>query len=124
MPEGTAEQYQYLYDQSVVADESDTGKDYLAHPDSVLLDNGDILTALSLGHGKGGTVMRISRDKGLTWEAVAVPDSFSTTEETPTVYKLGFTDGTQRLVLIAGRPAGRMCRAAKEKAGMRRCHLP
>lgn len=105
MPEGTAEQYQYLYDQSVVADESDTGKDYLAHPDSVLLDNGDILTALSLGHGKGGTVMRISRDKGLTWEAVALPDSFSTTEETPTVYKLGFTDGTQRLVLIAGRPS-------------------
>lgn len=105
MPEGTAEQYQYLYDRSVVADESDTGKDYLAHPDSVLLDNGDILTALSLGHGKGGTVMRISRDKGLTWEAVMVPDSFSTTEETPTVYKLNFTDGTQRLVLIAGRPS-------------------
>ena len=33
--------YEYLYDLSVV----DNSKDYLAHPDSVLLKNGRILTA-------------------------------------------------------------------------------
>ena len=104
-PEGTAEQYQYLYEQHVVADESTTNLAYIAHPDSVLLDNGDIITAFSLGHGKGGTAMRISHDKGITWEVMNVPQSFSDNQETPTIYKLNFTDGSQRLVLIAGRPS-------------------
>ena len=104
-PEGTAEQYQYLYEQHVVADESTTNLAYIAHPDSVLLDNGDIIIAFSLGHGKGGTAMRISHDKGITWEVMNVPQSFSDNQETPTIYKLNFTDGSQRLVLIAGRPS-------------------
>ena len=104
MPDGTAEQYQYLYDQVIVAD-NDTGLDYIAHPDSVLLDNGDIITAFSLGHGKGGTAMRISHDRGLSWEVMDLPDSFANNQETPTIYKLNFTDGTQKLVLISGRPS-------------------
>ena len=104
MPDGTAEQYRYLYDQVIVAD-NDTGLEYIAHPDSVLLDNGDIITAFSLGHGKGGTAMRISHDRGLSWEELNLPASFSNNEETPTIYKLDFTDGTQKLVLIAGRPS-------------------
>ena len=105
MPEGTAEEYQYLYDQVIVGDKSTTGLDYVAHPDSVLLDNGDIITAFSLGHGKGGTAMRISHDKGLSWEVMDLPDSFANNQETPTIYKLDFTDGTQKLVLISGRPS-------------------
>lgn len=105
MPEGTAEEYQYLYDQVIVGDKSTTGLDYVAHPDSVLLDNGDIITAFSLGHGKGGTAMRISHDKGLRWEVMDLPDSFANNQETPTIYKLDFTDGTQKLVLISGRPS-------------------
>lgn len=105
MPEGTAEEYQYLYDQVIVGDKSTTGLDYVAHPDSVLLDNGDIITAFSLGHGKGGTAMRISHDKGLSWEVMDLPDSFANNQETPTIYKLNFTDGTQKLVLISGRPS-------------------
>lgn len=105
MPEGTAEEYQYLYDQVIVGDKSTTGLDYVAHPDSVLLDNGDIITAFSLGHGKGGTAMRISHDKGLSWEVMDLPASFSNNQETPTIYKLNFTDGTQKLVLISGRPS-------------------
>ena len=104
-PEGIAEQYRYLYDQVIVGDKSTTGLDYVAHPDSVLLDNGDIITAFSLGHGKGGTAMRISRDKGLSWEVMDLPDSFANNQETPTIYKLNFTDGTQKLVLISGRPS-------------------
>ena len=105
MPEGTVEEYQYLYDQVIVGDKSTTGLDYVAHPDSVLLDNGDIITAFSLGHGKGGTAMRISHDKGLSWEVMDLPDSFANNQETPTIYKLNFTDGTQKLVLISGRPS-------------------
>ena len=105
MPDGTAEEYQYLYDQVIVGDKSTTGLDYVAHPDSVLLDNGDIITAFSLGHGKGGTAMRISHDKGLSWEVMDLPDSFANNQETPTIYKLNFTDGTQKLVLISGRPS-------------------
>ena len=105
MPEGTAEEYQYLYDQVIVGDKSTTGLDYVAHPDSVLLDNGDIITAFSLGHGKGGTAMRISHDRGLSWEVMDLPDSFANNQETPTIYKLDFTDGTQKLVLISGRPS-------------------
>ena len=105
MPEGTAEEYQYLYDQVIVGDKSTTGLDYVAHPDSVLLDNGDIITAFSLGHGKGGTAMRISHDKGLSWKVMDLPDSFANNQETPTIYKLDFTDGTQKLVLISGRPS-------------------
>lgn len=105
MPDGTAEQYRYLYDQVIVGDKSTTGLDYVAHPDSVLLDNGDIITAFSLGHGNGGTAMRISHDKGLSWEVMDLPDSFANNQETPTIYKLDFTDGTQKLVLISGRPS-------------------
>ena len=105
MPEGTAEEYQYLYDQVIVGDKSTTGLDYVAHPDSVLLDNGDIITAFSLGHGLGGTAMRISHDKGLSWEVMDLPDSFANNQETPTIYKLDFTDGSQKLVLISGRPS-------------------
>lgn len=105
MPEGTAAEYQYLYKQFIVGDMSTTGLDYVAHPDSVLLDNGDIITAFSLGHGKGGTAMRISHDKGLRWEVMDLPDSFANNQETPTIYKLDFMDGTQKLVLISGRPS-------------------
>ena len=105
MPAGTPEQYSYLYDQVVLGDEAITGRSYLAHPDSVLLDNGDIITAFSLGHGTGGTFMRISHDRGLTWETLDLPECYAGTEETPTIYKLNFTDGTQKLVLIAGRPS-------------------
>lgn len=99
-----------LFDEIVVADESLYGTDYLGHPDSVLLDNGDILTAFPLGHGKGETEMVISHDGGLTWgnifdEDNPKPSSFSDTQETPTLYKLDFTDGTQKLVCISGRPS-------------------
>ena len=56
-----------IYSEFVVADKSTTDLTYIAHPDSVLLDNGNIITAFSLGHGTGGTQMAISIDKGKTW---------------------------------------------------------
>ena len=50
-PEGTAEQYQYLYEQHPVATDDEyfglyVGRDYQGQPDSVLLDNGNILVRL------------------------------------------------------------------------------
>lgn len=113
-PEGTAEQYQYLYEQHPVATDDEyfgsyEGREYQGQPDSVLLDNGNILTVFPKGHGKGETVMMISTDQGRTYtdvfnESNPKPDSFYNTQETPTVYKLNFTDGTQKLITISARP--------------------
>ena len=38
----------------------DKSKDYMAHPDSVLLKNGNILTLYPAGHGKGAVCNKIS----------------------------------------------------------------
>ena len=59
-PEDTAEEYAYLYEQTVV----DDSESYLGHPDSVLLKNGDILTVYPHGHGKGAVLNKISADGG------------------------------------------------------------
>lgn len=114
-PEGTAEQYQYLYEQHPVATDDEYfglygGRDYQGHPDSVLLDNGNILVAFPKSHGRAETIMMISTDGGLTYTDIfnadnPKPDSFYHTEETPTIYKLDFTDGTQKLITISGRPS-------------------
>lgn len=114
-PEGTAEQYQYLYEQHPVATDDEYfglygGRDYQGHPDSVLLDNGNILVAFPKSHGRAETIMMLSTDGGLTYTDIfnadnPKPDSFYHTEETPTIYKLDFTDGTQKLITISGRPS-------------------
>ena len=59
--EGT--RYAYLYRLSTVDDSCD----YMAHPDSVLLKNGDILTVYPKGHGKGAVLNRVSHDGGISW---------------------------------------------------------
>ena len=54
--------------------------------------------------------MMLSTDGGLTYTDIfnadnPKPDSFYHTEETPTIYKLDFTDGTQKLITVSGRPS-------------------
>lgn len=97
-------EYEYLYDLSVV----DNSKEYLAHPDSVLLKNGNILTMYPEGHGKGAVQTKISTDGGKTWgEGVQnAPSSWENSRETPTVYRLQFTDGVteDKLVMISANP--------------------
>ena len=120
-PEGTAEQYQYLYEQHPVATDDEYfglygGREYQGHPDSVLLDNGNILVAFPKSHGRAETIMMLSTDGGLTYTDIfnadnPKPDSFYHTEETPTIYKLDFTDGT------------RISPATRVKDGMRRSPL-
>ena len=115
MPEGTAAEYQYLYEQHPVATDDEYfglygSREYQGHPDSVLLDNGNILVAFPKSHGRAETIMMLSTDGGLTYTDIfnadnPKPDSFYHTEETPTIYKLDFTDGTQKLITISGRPS-------------------
>lgn len=96
--EGT--QYEYLYQLSTVDDTND----YMAHPDSVLIKNGDILTVYPKGHGKGAVLNRVSKDGGLTWSSTIenTPASWKNSLETPTIYRLEFSDGTpDKLILIS-----------------------
>ena len=104
MPAGTDEKYAGLYDLSVVDDTAD----YLAHPDSVLLKNGDILTVYPEGHGKGAIRTKISSDGGVTWNSSVknTPESWKNSLETPTIYRLQFSDGKtdDKLILISANP--------------------
>lgn len=103
-PASLSPKYDYLYDLSVVDDSAD----YLAHPDSVLLKNGNILTMYPKGHGKGAVLTKISTDGGRSWTQ-SVPDtpkSWENSMETPTVYRLTFTDGKtdDKLIMISANP--------------------
>lgn len=92
--------YEYLYSLPVVDDTND----YMAHPDSVLLKNGDILTVYPKGHGKGAVLNRLSKDGGISWsdKVENTPSSWENSLETPTVYRLEFTDGRpDKLILIS-----------------------
>ena len=95
-------QYEYLYRLSVV----DNSKDYMAHPDSVLLRDGNILTVYPAGHGKGAVLNKISADGGVSWNEKIenTPKSWESSLETPTVYRLEFKDGTEKLILISANP--------------------
>lgn len=93
-------QYEYLYEITSV----DKSKDYMAHPDSVLLKDGRILTVYPAGHGKGEVLNKISADGGLSWTETIVdtPESWERSLETPTVYRLEFSDGRKdKLILIS-----------------------
>lgn len=92
----------YLYEKVTV----DDSKGYLGHPDSVLLNNGNILTFYPEGHGKGKLISKISTDSGRSYtESVKNPPaSWERSLETPTVYRLQFTSGEEKLILISGNP--------------------
>lgn len=104
MPEGTPEELKYLYENTTV----DGGEGYLGHPDSILLKNNDILTFFPEGHGKGKTLSRISCDGGLSYtkKIENAPKSWDGSKETPTVYRLEFSEHewADRLILICGDP--------------------
>ena len=96
-------QYEYLYDLATV----DNSTDYMAHPDSVLLKNGNIFTAYPAGHGKGAVLNKISTNGGVSWDSKIenTPSSWVNSQETPTVYRLEFSDGTpDKLILISANP--------------------
>ena len=103
MPQNTPEELRYLYEFSVV----DNGLDYIGHPDAILLKDGSILDVYPSGHGKGAIRSRISRDGGVTYDSEIenMPESWETSRETPTIYRLEFSDGTpDKILLVSGNP--------------------
>lgn len=103
-PESLDRKYDYLYDLTVV----NKSKKYIAHPDSVLLRNGNILMMYPAGHGKGAVLNSVSTDGGVTWiETIKnTPKSWEDSRETPTVYRLSFTGGStdDKLIMISANP--------------------
>lgn len=102
-PDNTPDSLSYLYDFQVI----DNSLDYLGHPDSILLKDGSILTVFPSGHGKGAIRSKISTDGGLTYSKTIEnqPLSWNDSRETPTVYRLEFSDGTpDKILLVAGNP--------------------
>lgn len=109
MPEGVPDNLKYLYDLNVI-DFGDGGETYMAHPDSVLLnpgtDNETVYTVYVGGHGKGPLIVKTSSDGGKSYSErlTTTPSSWETSEETPTVYELEFTDGSKKWILISANP--------------------
>lgn len=85
----------------------DKTNSYLGHPDIVLADDGTMFTAYPAGHGKGEVIMKSSTDFGDTWSERRsdLPSSWTTSQETPTLYNLHFTDGSSKLLMVSGCPS-------------------
>ena len=77
---------------------------YLGHPTTVLLEDGKtILTVYPKGHGRGEIVYKKSTDEGLTWgERLPVPESWKTSLEVPTIYRVIDGDDKKRLIVFSG----------------------
>lgn len=86
----------------VIVDKQDG--QYLGHPTTVLLEDGQTLIAVyPKGHGKGAIVMKHSDDGGKTWsERLPVPESWATSQEVPTIHRVVDTHGKKRLILFSG----------------------
>lgn len=98
-----------LYEKYII----DNASDYMAHPDTVLVDrNGDgvgetLMTMYPEGHGKGAVLTKESTDGGKNWSErrTNTPSSWVNSLETPTVYKLDFNDGSHKIVMISANPS-------------------
>jgi len=86
----------------VVVDKEDG--QYLGHPTTVLLEDGKtILTVYPKGHGNGEIVYKKSSAGGLTWsERIPVPESWKTSKEVPTIYRVIDKNDKKRLIVFSG----------------------
>lgn len=100
---------EYLYDFTVV-DHGDKGETYLAHPDSIMMEDAEgndaLCTFYALGHGKGEIAVKTSLDCGKTYSERLdnLPESWKYSEETPTVFRLDFVDGSVKYILVSACP--------------------
>jgi len=92
---------------------------YLGHPTTVLLDDGEtILIVYPKGHGKGEIVYKRSTDGGLTWsERLNTPESWKTSLEVPTIFRTIDNKGKKHLILFSGLYPARL--AHSEDDGIR-----
>jgi hypothetical protein len=77
---------------------------YLGHPSMVLLEDGrTMLIVYPKGHGKGEIILKRSSDGGLTWSnRMPTPKSWTTSQETPTLYRVVDAKGVKRLLVFSG----------------------
>lgn len=107
-PDGADGSFDYLYGYYTL-DSGDGGEDYMAHPDSVILNRGTdretVYTAYVGGHGRGPLYVKTTTD-GINYsERVSgTPSSWEHSEETPTLYELNFKDGSKKLIMISANP--------------------
>lgn len=83
---------------------------YLGHPTTVLLeDNKTMICVYPKGHGRGAIVMKRSNDTGLTWsERLPTPESWETSKEVPTIFRVSDPEGKKRLIMFSGLYTSRM----------------
>ncbi len=76
---------------------------YLGHPTTALLDDGTVLAVYPEGHGEGPIVYKRSDDGGRTWsDRLPVPESWATSKEVPTLYRIDRPSDRERLILFSG----------------------
>lgn len=103
-PDNIDEKYNYLFEYTAV----DEGEGYLGHPDSCLVNGDEIMTFYPEGHGRGRVLVKKSVDGGKSYKKGIEnpPESWAKSKETPTVYRLEFTehDWQDKIILICGNP--------------------
>ena len=77
---------------------------YLGHVSSVLLEDGKTIVAVyPTGHGRGQIILKKSFDGGLTWsDRMPLPESFKTSLEVPTIFRMKDAAGKERIILFSG----------------------
>ena len=89
-------------DRQVVVDREEG--QYLGHPTTVLLEDGKtMLCVYPKGHGRGAIVYKRSKDGGRTWsERLPTPESWSTSKEVPTLFRVVDAQGKKRIIMFSG----------------------